>query len=136
MDYRMSKLIKIFCCIFIIFTAACTEKIIEDGIIEDILLLEKPKSIFGPIDIYPILEKHIHIGMPEKDITAILIAEEFYPSKDKSQSSEKNIKKVTWIRDLDLERPLFTPILYRVAIKIDVTDQKVSAYSGFYITIK
>ena len=135
--HRMSKLSRIFCCIFIIFTAACTEKIIEDGIVEDILLLEKPKSIFDPIDIYPILEKHIHIGMPEKDITAILIAEEFYPFiKYKSQSSEKNIKKVTWIRDLDLERPLFTPILYRVAIKIDVTDQKVSAYSGAFITIK
>ena len=108
----------------------------KNGIIEDILLLEKPKTAFEPIDIYPILEKHIHIGMAEKDITDILIAEGFYLLKDKSQSSEKNIKKVTWSRYLDLERPFLTPILYRVLIKIDVTDQKVSAYSGLYMTIK
>ena len=102
--------------------------------IERIALLEKPK-LFQSIDIHSTLEKYIDIGMSEKYITDTLTVAGFSPSSIKtSQSSGKNIKKIYWYQYPRASNPRlsFEPFFYKIIIKIELTDQRVSAYSGSY----
>ena len=102
--------------------------------IERIVLLEKPK-LFQSIDIHSTLEKYIDIGMSEKYITDTLTAAGFSPYSIKtSQSSGKNIKKIYWYQYPRASNPRlsFEPFFYKIIIKIELTDQRVSAYSGSY----
>ena len=101
--------------------------------IKRIVLLEKP-TLFQPIDIHSTLEKHIDIGMSEKYITDTLTAAGFSPFSVKtSQSSGKNIKKIYWSHYPRYPRSsIFEPLFYRIIIKIELTDQRISAYSGSY----
>ena len=102
--------------------------------IERIALLEKPK-LFEPIDIHSTLEKYIDIGMSEKHITDTLTAAGFSPSSVKtSQSSGKNIKEIYW--DHYPRASIFEPLFDRIIIEIELTDQRVSAYSGRYVANK
>lgn len=102
---------------------------------ERIALLEKPK-LFQPIDIHSTLEKYIDIGMSEKYITDTLTAAGF--SIKTSQSSGKNIKKIYWYQYPRASNPRFSfePFFYKIIIEIELTDQRVSAYSGRYMAQK
>ena len=143
MRHKMPKISIIFCCVFIIFMGACVEKnrMAED--IERIVLLEKPK-LFQPIDIHSTLEKYIDIGMSEKYITDTLTAAGFSPYSIKtSQSSGKNMKKIYWYHyhypRSSTFGPLFRkiePFFHRFVIEIELTDQSVSAYLGYYMLQK
>ena len=117
---------------------ACVKKnrMVED--IERIVLLEKPK-LFQPIDIHSTLEIYIDIGMSEKYITDTLTAAGFSPYSIKtSQSSGKNIKKIYWDHYPRASNPRlsFEPFFYKIIIEIELTDQRVSAYSGRYMEQK
>lgn len=102
--------------------------------IECIVLLENPTP-FQSIDIHSTLEKYIDIGMSEKYITDTLTASGFSPFSVKtSQSSGKNIKKIYW--DQYPRSSIFEPLFDRIIIEIELTDQRVSAYSGHYVANK
>ena len=104
--------------------------------IECIVLLENPTP-FQPINIHSTLEKYIDIGMSEKYITDTLTAAGFSPFSVKtSQSSGKNIKKIYWDQYPRPRSSIFEPLFDRIIIEIELTDQRVSAYSGRYVANK